>query len=62
MCETHHFALSTLHPNAQVREYVMDEYLGLYVVAEDGANASTIVQLLAIKHQRQLGFDVRALD
>ncbi|WP_018907148.1 type II toxin-antitoxin system RelE/ParE family toxin [Variovorax paradoxus] len=50
--------LSALGPSAEVREYVMDEYLVLYLVAGGDPGDAGIVQLLAIKHHRQLGFDV----
>lgn len=49
--------LSALGPNAEVREYVMDEYLVLYLVSDGDPGDAGIVQLLAIKHHRQLGFD-----
>jgi plasmid stabilization system protein ParE len=50
--------LSALGPSAQVREYVMDEYLVLYLVADGDTGEPSLVQLLAIKHQKQFGFDV----
>ena len=50
--------LSTLGPGAQVREYVMDEYLVLYLVADATTGEQSIVQLLGIKHHKQLGFDM----
>ncbi|BEP51878.1 MULTISPECIES: type II toxin-antitoxin system RelE/ParE family toxin [Variovorax] len=49
--------LSALGPNAELREYVMDEYLVLYLVSDGDPGDAGIVQLLAIKHHRQLGFD-----
>lgn len=50
--------LSALARDAQVREYVMDDYLVLYVHFHTQADPSSVVQLLAIKHQKQLGFDL----
>ncbi|MBT2336417.1 type II toxin-antitoxin system RelE/ParE family toxin [Variovorax paradoxus] len=50
--------LSALGPDAQVREYVMDEYLVLYLVTGGGTAEPSVVQLLAIKHHKQLGFAV----
>lgn len=48
--------LSALARDAQVREYVMDDYLVLYVHLRDH-DLPGVVHLLAIKHQKQLGFD-----
>ena len=50
--------LSALRPHAEVREYVMDEYLVLYLVSDGDPGDGGVVQLLAIKHHKQLGFDV----
>jgi hypothetical protein len=50
--------LSALGPDAEVREYVMDEYLVLYLVSDGHAGDAGGVRLLAIKHHKQLGFDV----
>lgn len=49
--------LSALRPDAEVREYVMDEYLVLYLVSDGDPGDGGVVQLLAIKHHKQLGFD-----
>jgi len=49
--------LSALGPNAEVREYVMDEYLVLYFVSGGDPGDAGVVRLLAIKHHRQIGFD-----
>jgi len=49
-----HEAMSArLAPGDQVREYVMDDQLLLYVVNDESVN------LLAIRHQRQLAFDMQ---
>jgi hypothetical protein len=50
--------LSAFVPAAQVREYVMDECLVLYLVSDGTGGEPSIVQLLAIKHQRQFGFEM----
>ena len=39
-------------PNAEIREYVMSDYLLLYALADD------VIHLLAIKHHKQLSFDI----
>ena len=50
--ETLRTKLSTLTPDTEaLREYIMDNYLVLYV--QIGGN----IHLLAIRHQRQLSFD-----
>jgi hypothetical protein len=54
--------LAAMAGSAQLREYVMDDYLVLYAYVRNSLADSGIVQLLAIKHQKQLGFDVGALD
>jgi plasmid stabilization system protein ParE len=41
--------------NAEIREYVMSHYLLLY------ARFDTTIDLLSIRHQRQLSFDFQAL-
>ena len=43
--------MGTLREAAEVREYVMTDYLLLYLLAD------TTIHLLAIKHQKQLAFD-----
>jgi hypothetical protein len=43
--------METLREAAEVREYVMTDYLLLYLLAD------TAIHLLAIKHQKQLAFD-----
>jgi hypothetical protein len=50
--------LAALGQDVQVREYVMDEYLVLYVGAKGTAGEPDVMRLIAIKHQRQLGFDL----
>lgn len=50
--------LTGLARNAQIREYVMDEYLVLYVHFPAKAKQASAVHLLAIRHQKQLGFDL----
>lgn len=50
--------LSAFGPAAQVREYVMDEYLVLYLVSDGASGEPSMVQLLAIKHQKQFGFEM----
>ena len=50
--------LSARSGEAQLREYVMDEYLVLYAYFRDSVDDPGVVQLLAIKHQKQLGFDM----
>jgi len=44
--------LNALAPECQVREFVMDDYLVLYLLAP------SVIHLLAIRHHRQLAFDV----
>jgi plasmid stabilization system protein ParE len=39
--------------NTQIREYIADEYLLLYAIRD------SVVFLLAIRHHRQLSFDLR---
>jgi len=41
-----------LHPGDDLREFILDDYLLLYLVRDP------IVALLAIKHHRQLSFDL----
>ena len=38
--------------HAEIREYVMTDYLLLYALADD------VIHLLAIKHHKQLSFDI----
>lgn len=52
--------LSALGENAEVREYVMDDHVVLYLVADGAEGEPLMVHLLAIKHQKQLGFDLSA--
>ena len=42
--------------SAEVREYVMDDYLVLYSVRESRPDPHVVVHLLAIKHHKQLSF------
>ncbi|HEY2257260.1 MAG TPA: hypothetical protein VGI11_16615 [Variovorax sp.] len=49
--------LSALGQGAEIREYVLDDYLVLYLVSSIADHERGLVQLLAIKHQRQLEFD-----
>jgi len=42
--------------SAEVREYVMDDYLVLYSVHESRPHLHLVVHLLAIKHHKQLSF------
>ncbi|SDH71452.1 type II toxin-antitoxin system RelE/ParE family toxin [Variovorax sp. OV700] len=42
--------------SAEIREYVMDDYLVLYSVHESRPHPHLVVQLLAIKHHKQLSF------
>jgi hypothetical protein len=49
--------LSAVGPSAQLHEYMLDEYQVLYLVADGATGEPSLVQLLAIKHQK-LGFDV----
>lgn len=44
--------LAVMAPDAGIREYVMDDYLVLYALS------GQIIYLLAIKHHKQLSFDV----
>jgi hypothetical protein len=46
---------------AEVREYVMAEYLVLYTTVSNQHDASAMVHLLAIKHHKQLSFDFERL-
>ncbi len=48
----HEAMASRLSPGDQVREYVMDDHLLLYLVNDRG------VDLLAIRHHKQLAFDM----
>lgn len=48
--------LAALGHGAQVREYVMDDYVVLYLVVDRAVGEPVLVQLLAIRHQKQLGF------
>lgn len=50
--------ISALGENAEVREYVMDDYVVLYLVVDGAEGEPMMVHLLAIKHQKQLGFDM----
>ena len=43
--------LETIHPQAEVREYMMQHYMVLYALVEAS------VYLLCIRHHRQLSFD-----
>jgi plasmid stabilization system protein ParE len=52
--------LFALGENAEVREYVMDDHVVLYLVADGAEGEPLMVHLLAIKHQKQLGFDLSA--
>lgn len=44
--------LAKLSMNAELREYVLSDYTALYALVENN------IYLLAIKHQKQLAFDV----
>lgn len=44
--------LANLATNAELREYVLSDYTALYALVENN------IYLLAIKHQKQLAFDV----
>lgn len=48
--------------NVEVREYLSGDYLLLYDLAEEGTarEPALTVNLLAIRHQRQLSFDFEA--
>jgi hypothetical protein len=46
---------------SEVREYVMAEYLVLYTVVADQQDRLIVVHLLAIKHYKQLSFDLERL-
>src|SRR5215207_10386182 len=48
--------ISALGQKAEMREYVMDEYVVLYLVVDAAEGEPVMVDLLAIKHQKQLGF------
>lgn len=48
-------ALMQRHRGAEVREYLSGDYLLLYRVADN--HGQTTVDLLAIRHHRQLSFD-----
>lgn len=52
--------LIAIADGVQLREYVMDDYLILYAYLRGSVDDSGVVQLLAIKHQNQLGFDMPA--
>ena len=49
----HEAIVQRLMPGDQIREYVMDEHLLLYRVNDEG------VDLLAIRHHKQLAFDMQ---
>jgi len=53
--KAHKKKLQTLESKDDVREYVVDDYTILYLVTGDR------VVFLAIKHHRQLSFDLRGL-
>lgn len=42
---------------ADMREYVMTNYLALYAILEAAADKPSAIHLLSIKHQKQLSFD-----
>jgi plasmid stabilization system protein ParE len=46
--------LDRLGPGVEIREYIHDNYVMLYMCQKDG------IFLLAIRHHRQLSFDLRA--
>lgn len=46
--------------NAEIREYVMMDYLALYAVV-DGSGGVPCCNLLSIKHHKQLSFDFQRL-
>ena len=48
--------LGSYKQSAEVREYVMDDYLVLYSVRESRPDPHVVVHLLAIKHHKQLSF------
>lgn len=52
--------LSGLGRDARIREYAMDDHLVLYVHLRTRSDPSGAEQLLAVKHQKQLGFDLFA--
>jgi hypothetical protein len=56
--------LSSLAQGARLREYVMDDYVVLYVESRRTIKgrraAALIVELLAIKHQKQFGYEIPA--
>lgn len=44
-----------------LREYVMDDYLVAYAIKEAGRRSPSVIYLLAIKHRKQLSFDLERL-
>ena len=46
---------------ADMREYVMTDYLVLYAILEGAANKPSTLYLVSIKHHKQLSFDFEGL-
>lgn len=46
---------------ADMREYVMTDYLVLYAILDAAANKPSAIYLVSIKHQKQLSFDFERL-
>ena len=46
---------------ADMREYVMTDYVVLYAVLDETADRPSVVHLLSIKHHKQLSFDFERL-
>jgi hypothetical protein len=53
--------LASADQPADLREYVMTDYLVLYAVLGPAANGTSTIYLLSIKHHKQLSFDFERL-
>lgn len=53
--------LAGYEAGADIREYVMDDYLVLYAVMDQKKPKATMIYLLAVKHHKQLSFDFERL-
>jgi hypothetical protein len=56
-----HAKMAAYAQPADMREYVMTDYVVLYAVLDATADRPSVVQLLSIKHHKQLSFDFERL-
>ena len=56
-----HVKMAAHDQPADMREYVMADYLVLYAILEATANKPSTIYLMSIKHQKQLSFDFERL-